>query len=94
MSTISGSEEEPVPADGILVISGEEEPSTQQYDVDVEDIFRKRGFVSIPFCLRGPYRVVLRVALTESLVADPIRRGRSWKSFLLLPRMWICEQRN
>ena len=63
-------------------------------DVDVEDIFRKRGVVmkSIPFCLRGPHRVALRVALTESVAADLVRRGRGWKLFLLMPRMFLSRK--
>ena len=71
----------------------------------MEDIFRKRGFVmkSIPFCfLRGPCRVALRVALTESVAADPrSSRARLEVVLVVAPHVvvsestwWIGEQRD
>ena len=101
ISVVSGEEEPTAPTEPELVVSELRDTSAvirdafrRLDDVDVEDIFRKRGFVmkSIPFCLRGLYRVALRVALTESVAADPVRRGRGWKLFLLLPRMLLSRR--
>ena len=62
--------------------------------MDVEDIFRKRAAMmkSLPFFLRGPFRVALRMAIAESSVDDPVRRSQGWKLFLMLPRMLLSRK--
>ena len=68
ISVVSGEEEPTAPTEPELAVPELRDTSAvirdafrRMDDVDVEDIFRKRGFVmkSIPFCLRGPYRVAL-----------------------------------
>ena len=64
-------------------------------EVDPAVVFRQRAAVmkSVPHFLRGPFRNALKLALEEASWGncrdDEVRQERSWKLFMLLPRMLL-----
>ena len=60
-------------------------------DWNLTDKLKKRASVmkSVPYCLKGPFRNALRLALEEASSEDVVRQERGWKLFLLIPRMLL-----
>ena len=62
--------------------------------VRLPEWLKKRPSVmkSVPFCVKGPFRNALRLALEEAVSEEGLRKERGWKLLLLLPRMLLFRQ--
>ena len=59
--------------------------------VSLVDVFHRRACVmrSVPFIVRGAYRMAMRIALQEVMTGREVRVSRGWKLFTLLPRLLL-----
>ena len=99
-SEVVGEHEPPSPPEPILIPDSIRNAATRVAfasldSVSLRDIFKQRAnvMISVPQCLRGPFRAGLRLAFSEVELgrreSSEVRKERGWKLFMLLPRIFL-----